>query len=267
LSLLRTSEQTWPALLTGTITPHPHAISKLNNPSLREEQYFETLRWMATGKTGIKEVFFCENSESDLKHFSSLYDVYAKHNRRLFLYSVPAPPANNSFAGKGWAEGIMISMVLEQYMDTKDVSAFVKITGRYRVLNLARILKVIRRELKINPSLKFVGYSFSTSPRAYIRSDFFWSDKDFYTTYLADAYTRVDDANGYYLEHAFAEQLWRLKDYFDIGMLTLSPLVSGISGWNAKHMLGARQYLKEDLKQWLQPLPRMKMLKNLKIIS
>ncbi len=267
MRLLHAREKTWPALLTGTITPHPHAISKLNDSSEREEQYLETLRWMATGRTGIKKIFFCENSGYDLVKFHPLYDLYAKHNRQLSLYSVPAPPVSNRFPGKGWAEGIMISWALENCMIKEDIKAFIKITGRYRVLNLKRIVTVIRRELRRTPSLKFVGYSFTTLPRLHIRSDFFWSDKDFYTTYLADAYTDVDDANGHYLEHAFAERLWRLKDRFDIGILSLSPLIRGISGWNAKRMLDTRQYLKEEVKQALRPLPRMRKIKDLEITS
>lgn len=252
-------KEKWPALLTGTITPNPQAISKFNDPLARQKEYIETLTWMAKSRTNIDEVIFCENSGSSLISFEHLYDLFEKNDRSIAIYSIPMPDIK-CFFGKGWGEGLIILWAVENVLNINRANGFIKITGRYRILNLKRIISIIRRGLRINPHLKFIGHSFSASARLHIRSDFFWSDRDFYLKYLSDVYKDVNDEQGNYLEHALAMRLWQLRNQFDIAILTMPLIIQGISGWNAKEMIGAREYIKEEIKQALLPLPPLKKL-------
>jgi len=252
----------WPALLTGTITPNRQAISKFNDPLARKKQYIETLTWMAKSRTNIDRVLFCENSNSSLTDFEHLYRLYEKTDRSIEIYSVPMPEFK-CFFGKGWGEGLIILWALQNVLLRNSCNGFIKITGRYRILNLRRIITIIQRGLSKNPHLKFIGHTFTIRERLHIRSDFFWSDRDFYMKYLSDVYNDVNDEQGDYLEHALAKRLWQLRNQFDIGILSTPLLIQGISGWNAKKMISARHYVKEEIKQALSPLPPLKILNDL----
>lgn len=259
MQLCHTNKKKWPALLTGTIVPNPKAISKVNDPAVREKQYIETLSWMAKAKTDVDEVIFCENSHSSLINFKPLHDMFLKNNRTIEVYNVSMPDSQ-CFFGKGWGEGLIIRWALENVLYPSRCDGFIKITGRYRILNLKRIMTTIRRGISVNPNLKFVGYSFSNRQPFHVRSDFFWSNRDFYIKYLQSIYEEVNDEHGYYLEHALANRLWQLKDEFDIAMLTIPLIIQGISGWNAKYMTSSRHIMQEELIQLLSPLPLLEKL-------
>ncbi|MDO9558566.1 MAG: hypothetical protein Q7I89_02655 [Syntrophales bacterium] len=253
------NNEKWPVLLTGTIKPNPQAISKFNDPLVRKKQYIETLTWMAKARTDIDKVIFCENSYSSLIDFEHLYSLFEKNNRSIEMYSVPMPEIK-LFFGKGWGEGLMILWAVENVLNTNRANGFIKITGRYRILNLKRVVTIIRRGLSKNPHLKFIGHSFTIQQRLHIRSDFFWCDREFYLKYLSDVYKDVNDDQGNYLEHALAKRLWQLSKQHDIAILTIPLLIQGISGWNAKEIMGTRHYIKEEIKQALSPLPPLKKL-------
>lgn len=261
MQLFHTYKDKWPALLTGTITPDARAISKFINPSARQKDYIKTLTWMAKARTNIDEVIFCENSGSALTSFKHLYDLFEHNGRSIEMYSVPMPETNY-FWGKGWGEGLIILWAVQHVFHENRGKSFVKITGRYRILNLRRIISTIQRSLRINPHLKFIGHSFSVGKRLHIRSDFFWTDRDFYLKYLSDAYKEVNDVQGNYLEHVIATRLWQLRNRFDIAILTNPLIIQGISGWNAQELSNTRQCIKEEIKQVLLPLPPLKKLND-----
>lgn len=253
------NEQISPVLLTGTITPHSNAISKINDPSIRKAQYIQTLKWMAQARTQIDHVIFCDNSSTPLNDFEDLSLTYHKHKRSIEVYQVPMPDSKG-FQGKGWGEGLILLWALRNVNTLRKHDGFYKITGRYRILNLERIAKVVRRGLSENPGLKFIGHALKVEKYLSIRSDFFWCNRDFYLDYLADSYKRVDDDQGYYLEHALAERLWMLKDKHDIALLPIPPLIHGVAGWNAKKFMGIRYYIREEIRQMLTPLPPLRYL-------
>ncbi len=240
--------------------PNPEAISKLNDPFTREKQYIETLARMAKANTDIDEVIFCENSGSSLARFEALHEAFIKNNRTLEVYNV-SMPESPCFFGKGWGEGYIIQWALEHVLPSSRCDGFIKITGRYNILNLNRIISIIRKGLQANPDLKFVGHSFSKGASFYMRSDFFWSNRDFYRQYLLNAYEEVNDRAGYYLEHALANRLWQLKEQFDISILNLPVLMRGVKGWNAEHITSKRDIIREEIKQLLSPLPPLEKLK------
>jgi len=249
----------WPVLLTATIIPDTRAISQINDPSQRENQYLSVLKWMAKAKTDVNKIIFCENSHFDLRSFEFLHNLYLQNNRIIEIYHVPMPNTL-IFYGKGWGEGIIINWALKNISSFNQCDAFIKITGRHRLLNLKRVIEIIRRGLKVKPNIKFICQSFSNKNRPHINTEFFWSDRKFYLDHIIDVHEKVDDVSGVYLEHVMAERLIDLSRYFEIAILPIPLIVHGMSGWNANPVMSTRDILREKFMQTLFPLPPLKRL-------
>ena len=255
----------WPALLTGTIIPNAQALGRLIDPSQREQQYLATLTWMAAAATGVDKVVFCENSSAGLEAFERFPALYSKYGRTIEIKKVPMPQ-NEDFRGKGWGEGMIIRWALDNAKTLNEPKSFVKITGRHQVLNLSRILTVIRQGLETYPEIKFICQTFSCSRcissviGPVINTEFFWSDRDFFQQYLVDAYEEVDDREGIYFEHVLARRLIELSGRFEFGVLPLPVIIRGVWGYNAKPVTPRIKRVKELIRQTVYPLPRLKRL-------
>lgn len=250
------NKKNWPILLTGTIVQHSDAQAVWIDPREREQQYFSVLNKMANGKNHIDSVLFCENSSANMELFSSLRSIYAKKSRTFQMYKVPMPDSE-FFFGKGWGEGIIIRWALENIAILSGSSGFMKITGRYHVVNIKRILTIIRRGLAKNPDIKFICQSLSTTNQPHIQTAFFWADTDFFREYMLDVYEKVRDEHSVFLEHVFADRLMQLRDKFDFAILPIPLIVRGVSGWNASKLMSMRTILKQEFKQILLPLPNL----------
>jgi len=252
--MVNEQKKDWPVLLTGTIVQHPEARAVWINPRERERQYLSVLAKMAATRNNVEAVLFCENSTADLNSFNSLISVYAKQGRTFKMFKVPMPDGH-AFFGKGWGEGIIIRWALENIAILSCSSGFLKITGRYHIINLKRIITIIRRGLERNPDIKFVCQSFSTAKQPKIETGFFWADSDFYRRYMLDVHEKVRDEYGIFLEHVIADRLMQLKDRFEFAILPIPLIVKGVIGVNAKEVMSRRTIFKKELKQRVLPLP------------
>lgn len=246
----------WPALLTGTIEQHPDAQAIWIDPRERELQYLAVLSQMANANNNVDTVLFCENSRAQLDAFKPLVNIYAKQSRTFQLCKVSMPDSQ-SFSGKGWGEGIIIKSALQNNSTLSRSSGFMKITGRYHVVNLKRIITIIRRGLRLNPNIKFVCQSLSISNPPEIETRFFWADTDFYREHMLDVYKGVKDEKSIFLEHVIADRLMQLKDQFEFAVLPIPVIVQGISGWDGKLAMSKRTVFKQEVKQRLLPLPSL----------
>lgn len=255
--MLKKSGNNWPVLLSGTIVQHTDAKAVWIDPRERERQYFSVLTKMASARNGVDTVFFCENSSANLESFSSLTSIYEKKCRKLLMYKVPMP-VGSAFFGKGWGEGLIIRWALENVPELSSSNGFIKIVGRYDVVNLKRILTIIRRGLAKNPDIKFICQSLSplsTTKQPCIETTFFWADTDFYVKYMLDLYEKVRDENGIYIEHLFADRLVELKDSFDFAFLPVPIIFRGRRGWDGYEISTRKAILEQEIKQILLPLP------------
>lgn len=255
------NKEYWPALLTGSIIQDTEAQATWIDPRERELQYLSVLAKMATARNTVDSVLFCENSNANLDEFNSLTGVYANNGRTLQTCKVPMPD-NQMFFGKGWGEGIIIQWALENNIVLSRSSGFMKITGRYYVVNLKRIITIIRRGLANNPDIKFVCQSLSTTDQPHIQTAFFWANTNFFRKYMIDVYQKVRDKQGIFLEHVFADRLMQLRDKFDFAILPIPLIVQGVSGWNAKEIMSKRTIFKQEFKQILMPLPDLIPFRN-----
>lgn len=248
----------WPALLTGTVIVDNEAISRLNEPLLREKQYLENLHWLGKANSGLNEIIFCENSAANLSSFDYLKSWYQRHQRHIEIHKVPMS-SNVRFKGKGWGEGIIMKWVQENSPCMLKAESFIKITGRYRICNIRRINAFICRALARTPDIQFIGYGFypKANGRPYIQTSFFWSKRDFFNEHLSKAYLDVNDVNGIYLEHVWAERLVKIKDQANIYSMPMAVMISARAGWNAEPIMSWRQLVRSEIRQRFFPLPEL----------
>lgn len=252
----------FPVLLTGTIIPNPNAIGKLTDPKTRQQHYIETLEWMAMSETGVDTVVFCENSSADLTAFQYLPEIYASNGKTLEIHKVPMPNSE-AFYGKGWGEGIIIKWALENIPSLQQAKGFFKITGRLKVLNLKRVINIVKLGLSRNPRLKFISQTFSSTeiisdiggPIAY--TQMFWSNPEFYIDHMVNLFHQVDDDKGLYFEHVIARKLVSLKDEYEFAVLPIPLIIRGIAGNNGKPLMPNLRMLIEEIKQTIIPFTNL----------
>lgn len=248
-----------PFLLTATVHPSPRAIGKVRNPEQRVEQYQKALRWLGWFRSEFSTLLFCENSGTKLNEFLPLQNWYKERGKRLELWNVPMP-ASSEFMGKGWGEGLIIQWALDHIPALVSGNSFIKITGRYQVINLIPILGIIRRSLRMYPDLKLICQSFSQQDRNHTRTEFFWSNIPFYRENLIDIYSGVDDSSGYFIEHAIGDRISKLSGRFQIGILPVPVILRGLMGWNAQPVTSMKEIFRQMIKQTLFPQKTVKLL-------
>jgi hypothetical protein len=251
---------TWPVLVTATVQPDSRALAQLKDPILRKNEYIKSLKWLATQNAHIGHVVFCENSGYDLREFEDLGSVFAKRGLSLEVRAVQ-PPDKSVFLGKGWGESLMIRWALENIESLKPYDSFIKITGRYKILNMPKILKTVRTALAIHPDLKFICQNFHKAPRLHADTVLFWSNRRFYMDHLLDTYTQVDDYRGFYIEHAIAERLLRISGHLKIGVLPVPLIMKGLKGSDSLPVSTLRDIVRESIKQVVFPTPPLRLLK------
>lgn len=122
--------------------------------------------------------------------------------------------------GKGYAEGEIVAHALSQSATLRDSQYFAKCTGKLWVENYSRCLGAFAGSFQCAVNGKWEIETLDT--RIYFASREFWLKQ------LAEAHLRVDDANGYFLEHSYLD---RLREIGYRGVtLAVPPIVLGRSG-------------------------------------
>lgn len=127
-------------LLTATVTPHPQmGALVVRAPEERFEQYraaFQSL--VSSGATELFDaIVLCENSGFALDRFD---DVFAD-SQATVIYAPVAMDDSAGKYGRGYSEMLLIDRALEQVGDVIGENDRIwKLTGRYRIKNLARVV-------------------------------------------------------------------------------------------------------------------------------
>ena len=119
-------------LMTGTVKPNSFTTLALKDPNVRRKQYIDAINFYLA-KTNLK-IVFVENSGVLLaKEFEN-----HKHNNRLeFLTYNSIPTIPDKGKGAKELEIINYSFKHSKYISQSD--AFIKITGRLKVLNIIEL--------------------------------------------------------------------------------------------------------------------------------
>ena len=188
-------------LLTATI--HPQGIGILHE-SEREAMYINTLLYYAKTLGTSINIIFAENSGH------SLENIKEKVGNQLNIeYLSFSPDEFDIPKGKGYNEMLMMDKTLERSSFIKKSTHFMKITGRYPILNIKNILKEIHS--RGNENIKYMGDMKDTDlfiKRHWGECRFWVCSNDYYLSEFQGRYGEIYDyeagkhAEDFFLRHA-----------------------------------------------------------------
>lgn len=178
-------------VLTGTIVPN--SASVVSDPLRRRKEYLDAIAFYLQ----FAPVHFLENSTYDL-----IGDPDFKPTERFF--PVKMPPSMFASRGKGFQEFEMLDRWIEAGRLIPD--RWIKITGRYTVRNIDRVLK----DCASDCSDSFV---IDLCPRKRIaRTHLFYIETRVYSNRIAGCYSLCDDEKGHWIERVLYQEMVRAGD-------------------------------------------------------
>lgn len=223
-------------LITGTIVPNSNFVVHTNVEERRRE-YFDNLVFYSNMFPGYK-IFFLENSSYDFSLDGDFTSMLSDKKIELVKF-----PVSDKFEqGKGYQEFEMLdkqALNIQSYF-----KYFVKITGRYRVLNLNFLL----------PAKDFSLVADAHKKPAVVQTNVFLSSLDFYLKNFVGLYKQVDDSKGIFIEKIIYTKIFSAGLHKAIYLFDRNPIITGISGSYGgtlkrnKHKLTARNIERKILK-------------------
>lgn len=190
-------------ILTATVKPNVKGGNFSEEERL--EMYASTLRYYSHEIGKKHPIILVENSNADIsalqREFIDSLDL------TIFQFRPDNPNSYEGFdssKGKGYNEYLMIKKGIENLTENlnNDITHFLKITGRYPMLNICSIINEIERRVDGN-HIVYMGDIKDTCVYKLIGRDtlsshwgdsrFFMADIEFYRENLADCYKEMDD--------------------------------------------------------------------------
>lgn len=226
----------------------------------RAEMYASTLRYYAKKLGGGKNcypIIFCENSDYDLSEFKKEFDSQMDIEWIQLRpdSDVPFDPKK----GKGFNEYLMIKESLIRSKKLKACTHFLKITGRYSMLNILSMIREIERradnkvfmgDIKDTKIYDLIGRK-NTDSGHWGDSRYWVADVDYYKSEMADCYMEMDDrVYGRYSED-YLLRLGRDKknDGRFIFRFRTQVLFNGITSSKSSDDLKAGRYMQDSIGQ------------------
>lgn len=228
--------------LTGTIQP-PKGIKNLNikDSNMRLKQYIENILQVILSSTLISKIVFCESSNYKNQVFDFLKELAKLYNKSFEYLTFEWNMKKVEEKGRGYGEQEILEYFLTHSELMKNETFFIKLTGRYQVVNLDDIL--INLKGTQNAFVRMV-------PREKRCSTAFFSvNTSAFEKYLFGCGNEVDDSRWpeYQLEGVYYRRLMQLKPWV-FKTLPIFKAETG-SGYKLKP-----NYLKDQLKQILNLL-------------
>ena len=188
------------------------------------------------------EIVICDGSGFDFKPYVQRDFPNTKIESLSFINSSDM----TRIRGKGYGEGEIINYAITYSNFIKKGNYFAKCTSKYWVENYAECVKGFNGIFSCEKFYKI------RSLNKYIscQTIFYISEIGFYKKYFATCYTRVDDYQGYFLEHAFGDVLRENK----IKHITFKnrPLIIGLHGSSGEFYYSNPERLRSKLFRWLR---------------
>lgn len=199
-------------LITGTVIPHSNYVAHANVEQ-RLNEYAEGLEFYAKMFPG-DDLYFLENSEYDFSNDQLFSDLFSKYHITLLKF-----PVSDKFdQGKGYQEFEMLDKAVSQLSGRYHL--FIKITGRYKVHNLAELTGVECKGLVADLHKK---------PQVLL-TNVFCVTVDFYQAYLKGLYLQVDDSKGVFIEKVAYNKVMEGKGMQKAELFKSNPVITGTSG-------------------------------------
>lgn len=226
-------------LLTGCIEPGGMQFTSLQNPVLRKAQYVAAIHYYLQQTTC--HVLFVENSGQDIS--PEFKDSPQRHRLEFLTFH------GNDFdksLGKGYGEMLILEYALKHSAFMAQSIFICKITGRYKMLNIRKLLDFYMEGK--SQLMVLLGQELN-----YSDSRLFFANYNFYKHIFIKYKDVVDDSKGRYFEHALCKAvLEAVNAGFSYLPFKYKLRISGQSGtdsvfykdsllswypWNVLHML------------------------------
>jgi len=194
------------------------------NNNERIKQYLDAILFYVT-KSEFSDIIFCDWSWYPINKFRYLVGLARIYWKRFEILWFKNDQDEVVKRGKGYGEGKIIEYALHHSLLLKENNCFFKVTGRYIVKNINRIIR--------NESDKEnIFFRISACDKETCNTAFFKVNKEFFNRYLYWAWDKVNDTNGVYFEHIYMKILKKHKK--EISSFKELPVFSWVSGTNWK---------------------------------
>jgi len=194
-------------LITGTIVQN--VVKTIpEDPKTRRQAYLDNLKYYSDILDD--PIIFLENSTYSFDNDFGFKDLFSDKNIKLIKF----PVSRGVSQGKGFQEFEMLDKAVEQLSGV--YSSFVKISGRYRYLNITEIIDYSNGDLTID--LLRRKHEAVTS--------IFYVTFDFYKDYLLNVYHEVDDINGDSIEQIIYKLVMNENLLDNIRFFRVHPMVN-----------------------------------------
>ena len=199
-------------LITGTIIPNSNFVTHINVGERRKE-YLDSLNFYST-EFPNDDLYFLENSSFNF----SLDEEFKKLFQDKKITLLKFPLSDKFSQGKGYQEFEMLDAAFERLIEK--YTDFIKVTGRYKVLNL--------KQLAQNHCLGLIA----DSQKKYkvTQTNVFYVKGEFYQKYLKNLYLDANDSSGIFIEHVVYNKLVSVNLWHKINLFYNNPIITGFSG-------------------------------------
>ena len=199
-------------LITGTIVPNSNFVAHTNVEQRRKEYYDSLLFYSDNFKED--DLFFLENSMYDFEKDTEFQKMLV--DRKITLLKFPV--SDKFDQGKGYQEFEMLDKAIVKLH--AEYNSFIKITGRYKVMNLKQLTDFVGEGLVADFHKKLMV----------TQTNVFYVSGSFYNSYLKDLYLQVDDSKGVYIEKIVYDKIQSEKLEQKVRLFSMNPIIVGISG-------------------------------------
>jgi hypothetical protein len=198
-----------PIVLTATVVPQATRSASMD-PEARLAEYAKAVQFYLRQAP----VIFLENSPYALEGHAAFQE-----GERLLVKRFP--PSANPDRGKGYQEFEMLDNWLAA--EPRPPKRWVKITGRYQVLNIQSLLLECRQDLKS-------GLIIDQVPRLGLaRTYLFCASTEFYRSHLRGVYRQCDDQSGAWIERVLFRQL-KSRPEAEVHLFKTQPRINAVAG-------------------------------------
>ncbi|SIP95847.1 hypothetical protein [Pseudacidovorax sp. RU35E] len=229
-----------PLVLTGTITPRS-ILTAYANPTQRRNEYLLALRYYSEHA----QVYFVENSGYQLNEDADFTSI---PNCKL----IELAPSDEFDKGKGFQEFLMLDNWIDQF--GQNHKGFIKITGRYLVQNINKIIHDIQFGKKNKIIIERLASNLGVA-----LTDVFYIATEQYNEHLKGCYKEANDKLGVYIEHVVGI---KIRDLLNVEVFPNLPKKAGISGSTGQPLPeGMKKAIQRVIRNSLYPLqPRYRLI-------
>lgn len=209
-------------LLSATIHPRSTIYVLRADPAKRLADYQAAMaHWLA--EPAIGRIIFCENSGAALDQLRLMASTENVYGKEIVFASYTAPEAECA-RGKGYGEiGILSHALSLRILGASE--RILKVTGRYAIDNFDSIVADIGRYQNADIITS------ASHPQKSMPSECFYATVAFLARYLLGKKELINDAEGFYFEHALAQAVAEAVQEGAVHAKFTDPLrILGVSG-------------------------------------